>query len=139
MPDFCKRTQKFWISEMGGYDTKQARGAIIKKIRAEAEKHLHLPEKCKDSIVEPIDPVIMINDLVGAMSQKVIFSILDFKPLKQENIDTEFIDKMRYLSEECIMTVIEEIEEGFTDGFDGVKVFLEENMKALIATMCAPH
>jgi len=68
MPDFCKRTQKFWISEMGGYDTKQARGAIIKKIRAEAEKHLHLPEKCKDSIVEPIDPVIMINDLVGAMS-----------------------------------------------------------------------
>jgi hypothetical protein len=22
MPDFCKRTQKFWVSEMGGYDTK---------------------------------------------------------------------------------------------------------------------
>jgi len=35
--------------------------------------------------------------------------------------------------------VLGEIEECFTNGFEGVCDFLEENMKVFIAEMCAPH
>jgi len=45
------------------------------------------------------------------------------------------VERARY----AIKDVIKDIEECFTNGFEGVCVFLEENMKIFIGEMCAPH
>jgi hypothetical protein len=137
LPDFFKRISQVIKNE---FEPLGGRRQLVEKIGAETAKYLHLPEKCKESVIEHFDPVLVCNDISKAVATGIIIFIKNFETAQgTEKSDEQFAEEMTNQVREQIKKVINEIEDGFTNGYEGISVFLEENLKAFIGQMCAPH
>ena len=132
VPDFCARTKRFLISEMGGADTPENRKAFIKKCNEGAGQVLHLSEQLVKEKQEFVDPVLEAKDMCDTVVQATVRLILDFRP---ENDNEAFVEALRTNSTMLVQNIVADLLECFND-LDGVFKFIEENVKAIIGTFC---
>ena len=132
--DFKNRVQKVVRGLMRGNGaTKESREELVKKASEALKGVLHLPDKCKDLVHEGFDPVLVCNEVIEEKSRPILDEIVDF-----DDDDDEFIEMLRDRSTEMIGAVLEDIEEGFKEGLDDMKVFVKENVSAILKASSTP-
>ena len=110
-----------------------SRKAICVKAYEVIRANLRLPDENRDDVYEQFDPALMTVEALEGRLEKGLDALLDF-----EGDDAGFIKVLKTHSEQAIVKVVSEIEEGFIDGMNDVKTFFKANCGFLIDASAPP-
>jgi hypothetical protein len=111
-----------------------------KLIEAEAEKLknlLFVPDEIKSNIYEGFEPLLVAGDSVDTHLARIMDVILDFDP--ETRPDSEFIEEMKDALIYFFGDLIEELQDGFSNGMQDVVIFMRENILKLIKEGTGPE
>jgi hypothetical protein len=110
-----------------------------KLIEAEAEKLknlLFVPDEIKSNIYEGFEPLLVAGDSVDTHLTRIMDVILDFDP--ETRPDSEFIEEMKDALIYFFGDLIEELQDGFSNGMQDVVIFMRENILKLFQVVSGP-
>ena len=122
---------------MGGTDTPQKRKEIVEQEAAKLKALLFIPNEIQRNIHEGFDPILVTEEVVDNHFNRIFNFILDFDSNSKN--DAQFIEETKDALAYFIGELIDELQDGFINGYSDVVVFFRENFKKLLAAGAGPE
>lgn len=104
---------------------------MVKTVNTE----LHLPESCKEMVIEDTDPVAKLRQVVPKQTYFAVNRILDYQP---EDDNEGFVEMVQCTVNSVIITMLEAIEECFVEE-DAMWEFVKCNWQRMLKNICTAN
>lgn len=123
--------------KLKGQDNPASRKKLIETEAEKLKNLLFVPDEIKSNIYEGFEPLLVAGDSVDTHLTRIMDVILDFDP--ETRPDSEFIEEMKDALIYFFGDLIEELQDGFSNGMQDVVIFMRENILKLIKEGTGPE
>jgi hypothetical protein len=123
--------------KLKGQDNPASRKQLIQTEAEKLKNFLFVPDEIKSNIYEGFEPLLVAGDSVDTHLARIMDVILDFDP--DTRPDSEFIEEIKDALIYFFGDLIEELQDGFSNGMQDVVIFMRENILKLIKEGTGPE